>query len=213
MNDSHQKSIPQDSMGRILLMFAWPTAWYTLLIYVIGRQFIPEGGTTPTWVMMSILALGPGLEMIVGLILLRREGYALTIHSLRDRIRWRWPGGWKAWGVAVIVLILGMVFGMLMGPVNKSLASVPGFVPPDWRPAASNPLKEVKGAADVFPDIALEGNYLFLLAYFLIGLIFNIFGEEIYYRAYLLPRMRGVFGKADWVANGILFTLKHAYQR
>lgn len=30
-------------------MFAWPAVWYTLLIYVIGRQFIPEGGKTPTW--------------------------------------------------------------------------------------------------------------------------------------------------------------------
>ena len=40
-----------------------------------------------------------------------------------------------------------------------------------------------------------------------------IFGEEIYYRGYLLPRMRGVFGKWDWVANGSLFMLKHVYQR
>jgi membrane protease YdiL (CAAX protease family) len=25
--------------------------------------------------------------------------------------------------------------------------------------------------------------------------------------------MRGVFGRYDWVANGVLFTLKHVYQR
>ena len=51
------------------------------------------------------------------------------------------------------------------------------------------------------------------LLYIVIGLVFNIFGEEIYYRGYLLPRMRGAFGKWDWVANGVLFTLKHVYQR
>ena len=51
------------------------------------------------------------------------------------------------------------------------------------------------------------------LLYFLIGLVGNIFGEEIYYRGYLLPRMRGAFGRWDWVANGVLFTLKHVYQR
>jgi membrane protease YdiL (CAAX protease family) len=65
----------------------------------------------------------------------------------------------------------------------------------------------------VFPDITLKGNFAFVLLYFIIGLVFNIFGEEIYYRGFLLPRMRGVFGKWDWVANGLLFTLKHVYQR
>ena len=51
------------------------------------------------------------------------------------------------------------------------------------------------------------------MLYIAIGLVFNIFGEEIYYRGYLLSRMRGAFGKWDWVANGVLFTLKHVYQR
>ena len=51
------------------------------------------------------------------------------------------------------------------------------------------------------------------MLYLVIGLVFNIVGEEIYYRGYLLPRMRGAFGKWDWVANGVLSTLKHVYQR
>ena len=162
---------------------------------------------------MAIAVLGTGAELAAGLFLLRREGYRLTVSALRDRIRWRWPQGWKAWGLAGFVFILGMSLSMLMGPVNRWLASVPGFVPPAWWPAASNPTIPVKSAADAFPDVSLEGNFLFVLLYFLIGLIFNIFGEEIYYRGFLLPRMRGVFGKWDWIANGVLFTLKHVYQR
>jgi membrane protease YdiL (CAAX protease family) len=146
-------------------------------------------------------------------VLLRKEGYPLSIAGLRDRIRLRWPKGWKAWTVAVVLLILGMSLSMVMGPVNRSLASVPRFVPPAWWPANSNPNVEVKSAADVFPDVNLVGNYGFVLLYFLIGLVGNIFGEEIYYRGYLLPRMRDAFGRWDWVANGVLFTLKHVYQR
>jgi membrane protease YdiL (CAAX protease family) len=113
----------------------------------------------------------------------------------------------------MVVLFLGMSLSMAMGPVNSRLASVPGFTLPEWWPAAGNPTIEVTGVADVFPDINLTGNYLFVLLYFVIGLVFNIFGEEIYYRGYLLPRMRGAFGRWDWVANGVLFTLKHIYQR
>lgn len=71
----------------------------------------------------------------------------------------------------------------------------------------------MNGATDVFPDDSLEGNFLFVILYFVIGRVFNILGEEIYYRGYLLPCMRCVFGKWDWVANGVLFTLKHMYQR
>jgi membrane protease YdiL (CAAX protease family) len=208
-----QNKIPQYGVGTTILMFAWPAVWYTLLIYVIGRQFIPEGGKTPTWVLLTIMALGSGAELLAGLILLHREGYPLRFGALRDRIRWRWPKGWKAWVLAGIVFILGMSLSMAMGPVNRALASVPGFVPPEWWPAASNPTVQVKSAADAFPDITLKGNFPFVLLYFVIGLVFNIFGEEIYYRGFLLPRMRGVFGKWDWVANGVLFTLKHIYQR
>jgi membrane protease YdiL (CAAX protease family) len=210
--DPDRVEAPQDRLGTILLMFAWPAVLYTLLIYVIGRRFIPEGGTTPTWFLLLVLFLGTGAELVAGLVLLHREGYRISFGALRDRIRLRWPMGWKAWIMAVIVFILGLSLSMAMGPVNRVLASVPGFMPPAWWPAASNPTIQVSGAADVFPDINLTGNYLFVLLYSVIGLV-NVFGEEIYYRGYLLPRMRGVFGKWDWVTNGVFFTVKHIYQR
>jgi membrane protease YdiL (CAAX protease family) len=206
-------AIPQHSLGTILLLFAWPAVWYTLLIYVIGRYFIPPGGTTPTWLRMMIIILGSGAELVAGLVLLRREGYHLTMASLRSRIRLQWPKGWKAWGVAILVLILALVISTAMGPLNRALASVPGFIPPEWWGPASNPTAAVTSAADVFTDINLVGNYGFVVLYFIIGLVFNIFGEETYYRGYLLPRMKGVFGSWSWVANGTLFTLKHVYQR
>ena len=211
--DNTQVPVPQYGIGTILLMFAWPAAWFTLLIYVIGKQFISRGGTTPTWLLLLVIVFGTGAELAIGLVLLHLEGHRLTLSGLRDRIRLRWPKGWKAWVIAAIVFILGMTLSMVMGPVNRALAAVPGFVPPEWWPAAANPLATVKSAAEAFPDINLRNNFFFVSLYLAIGLIFNIFGEELYYRGYLLPRMRGVFGKFDWVANGVLFTLKHVYQR
>jgi membrane protease YdiL (CAAX protease family) len=205
--------VPQFRVGTILLLFAWPAVWYSLLIYVFGRPFIPAGSTTPTWLRLLIMVLGPGAELAAGLFLLRREGYRLTPEALRDRIRLHWPKGWKSWVLAAVVFVLGMGISMAMGPVNRALASVPGFTPPAWWGAAGNPTIQVNGAADMFPDLHLRGNYWFVLLYLVIGLVFNIVGEELYYRGYLLPRMRGVFGQWDWVANGVLFTLKHVYQR
>ena len=47
---------------------------------------------------------------------------------------------------------------------------------------------------------------------FLVMLVFNIFGEEIFFRGVLLPKMEGVFGKWDWVANDVLFGLFHLHE-
>jgi len=42
--------------------------------------------------------------------------------------------------------------------------------------------------------------------------VFNtILGEELLFRGYLLPRMQGVFGRRDWVANGVIFALYHLH--
>jgi membrane protease YdiL (CAAX protease family) len=42
--------------------------------------------------------------------------------------------------------------------------------------------------------------------------VFNILGEEFLFRGVLLPKMGGVFGKWDWVANGVLMGGYHWHQ-
>ena len=42
--------------------------------------------------------------------------------------------------------------------------------------------------------------------------VFNtVLGEELLFRGLLLPRMRGVFGRGDFVANGVLFAIYHLH--
>ena len=36
--------------------------------------------------------------------------------------------------------------------------------------------------------------------------------EELFFRGLLLPRMRKVFGRIDWVVNGAMFGLYHLHQ-
>jgi uncharacterized protein len=31
-----------------------------------------------------------------------------------------------------------------------------------------------------------------------------VLGEELPFRGFLLPRMRGAFGRTDWIVNGVL---------
>ncbi len=52
-----------------------------------------------------------------------------------------------------------------------------------------------------------------LLGLFFVMLVFNTFlGEEFLFRGVLLPKMNGVFGRWDWVINGLLFGLYHVVQ-
>jgi len=39
----------------------------------------------------------------------------------------------------------------------------------------------------------------------------TMLGEELLFRGLLLPRMRGAFGRWDWVANGFLFAAYHMH--
>ena len=210
------KEIPQYNMWMILFMFIWPAALFMFLIHVVMPLFwTPEPGEfLPTWIFLTVAILGNGAELIVALVLLRREGYTLTLRGLRERARLRWPKGWKKWLLAIGVMVLAFALGMLLGPISKTVASIAGFVPPEWWPPISNPNVEITSVEGMFPDVTLAGNWIFFfIMFFVYGGIFNIIGEELYYRSFLLPKMRGVFGRWDWVANGVLFALKHIYQR
>jgi membrane protease YdiL (CAAX protease family) len=52
-----------------------------------------------------------------------------------------------------------------------------------------------------------------LLGLFFVNALFNtVLGEEFLFRGVLLPRMEGVFGKWDWIANGVIFGFYHLHQ-
>ena len=49
-------------------------------------------------------------------------------------------------------------------------------------------------------------------AVIVVGQIFNtVLGEDLLFRGLLLPRMRGVFGRGDFVANGVLFAFYYLH--
>jgi membrane protease YdiL (CAAX protease family) len=59
---------------------------------------------------------------------------------------------------------------------------------------------------------SLEGAWQVLGLFVVLGIFNTVLGEEMLFRGILLPKMRGVFGKRDWVANGVMFGLYHLHQ-
>ena len=58
----------------------------------------------------------------------------------------------------------------------------------------------------------LEGAWQLVVLFVVLGIFNTVLGEELLFRGLLLPRMRGAFGKRDWLANGVLFGLYHLHQ-
>jgi membrane protease YdiL (CAAX protease family) len=57
----------------------------------------------------------------------------------------------------------------------------------------------------------MSGNWIWL-GILMVQFVFNTaLGEELPFRGLLLPRM-GAFGRADWVANGLLFACYHLHE-
>ena len=57
----------------------------------------------------------------------------------------------------------------------------------------------------------LSGNWTWFAVIVVLALFNTVLGEELLFRGLLLPRMRGVFGRADWLANGVLFATYHLH--
>jgi hypothetical protein len=205
-------SIPQFTWSQLAGFFLLPVAWWFILLYGITPLLLPAfsapNGEPNGWVLLFIQILGYLFEFLLAIRIFRKEGYPLRLHALKERIHWRWPRGWKAWVLILVLFVVGFSISQLLQPLSTAIASA--LPPPDWFPASQHPLKEVNSVQDAYPGVVLKGNYLFLLLALFSGTM-NIVGEDLYYRGALIPRLHGVFGRWAWLAGGIIWPLKHIY--
>ena len=124
--------IPQYGLPKILLMYAWPVAWFAFLIYGIGPYFVRADGTYPLWGYNLIGVLGNGAELIVALVIFRREGYRLTLKTLRERINLRLPDKLWKWGACVGAFVVAVGLVLLTVPLEAKIATA--LPPPDSAP-------------------------------------------------------------------------------
>ena len=79
----------------------------------------------------------------------------------------------------------------------------------NWLPGLDEPSY---ANLQVLSDPQFQGQW-WILGLALTSMLFNYFlGEELLFHGVLLPRMAGVFGRWDWVANTVLFGLYHVHK-
>ena len=155
----------------------------------------------------SIMLMG---FVVVAIYLLKKEAHDLGI-TLWTRMCLRKLTGreWMLYlGMAVAGLVLVMLTQKLVAPFMAMLnLTVPDYTPfflnPSIDPLAANP--DV-----VSPGLPLKGAYG-LIPLMVVTLMLNILTEELYFRAWMLPKLNK-YGHWGWIANGVFFALYHTFQ-
>jgi membrane protease YdiL (CAAX protease family) len=179
-----------------------------LLAWVIGPAIIPHTSLHPGLVHWMLMVVGMMWQFVVSLAVLRHELGGLHWPTLKKRLWLNLPRDPKS-GKPRKVLFLWTVPAFLANGLGGYLATRLDTAWSNWLPGLDEP---PYANAHALADPQFQGQW-WILGLALTSMIFNyILGEELFLRGVLLPKMTGVFGRWDWVANSVLFGLYHVHK-
>jgi membrane protease YdiL (CAAX protease family) len=151
--------------------------------------------------LIATLTGGLVWQFLLVAILIRREQGALRWRVVREALWLRAPRsprtgrrGGRLW----LVLVPAVA-------VVAAEQLVPTFAAPQGRDFGAFASSDA-GAA------VLGGSWGWFAVLLVLWVFNTVLGEELLFRGYLLPRMSGVFGRYDWVVNGVLFAAYHLHR-
>ena len=207
----------QYSLAKILGIWAAAAVPMGILGWIVAPALAPDIAENPIGAAatrVGVLTVGLIWQFVLSMIIVYREGGDLRWSTIRRRLWLNKPrdprtgdprGLLWLWVVPLLVLVALLDVGLG--------STLDGF----WVslfPFFAEPPSFALGSILESPAIQaqLVGAWGFLGLY-IVNAVFNTFlGEEFLFRGVLLPKMEGVFGKWDWVANGVLMGIYHLHQ-
>lgn len=207
-NSTTTQSNGQYSLAKILGIWAVIALPLALLNRVVVPLIVPYTNLHPGIVFWWIMILGMAWQFVVSMWIVYREKGNLRWATIRQRFWLNKPrdpktGETKAklfWWLLPAILLTSLLDFGLSDYINAPIAWLfPSWATPQYSDFSALATPEFVGA-------------WWLMGMLLLSLAFNYFlGEEFLFRGVLLPKMEGVFGKWDWVANAVLFGLYHIH--
>jgi len=180
-----------------------------LLAWVVAPAIIPYSPFPPGITYWLLIIAGMAWQFVVSLVIIYRELGTLRWSAIRQRCWLQTPRDPKTdkpnpklyWWLVVPLLYNALVGLVLMGYLDAPMA----WLFPALKAPAYTDMSQLASPA-------FKGQW-WLLGIALLSFVFNYFlGEEFLWHGILLPKMRGVFGKYDWVANAVLFGFYHLHK-
>jgi uncharacterized protein len=200
-NDERYAAVRQYSLAEILAVWAAAAIPMGVLAWVIAPWLRDQLGGDEPLAQALLICLTAGLiwQFVLVLILIRHELGGLQWPRVRDALWLRAPrdpktgrvGGRVWWWVLPFIVLFAL----------EGFLTIPG--------------PSVRDFADFLDSDRGEDFFRGAWGWFAVVVALAIFntavGEELLFRGLLLPRMRGIFGRGDFVANGVVFAVYHLH--
>ncbi len=141
------------------------------------------------------------------LIAYRAEGNPARWSAFVERYRLRRPGGGDLLWALGTLAAMGLSAAAL-GFSARWLGSLPAFAPHPVFPRELTPEALSGLVPGAFMGMGLKGAW-WVLGVYALGWAFNILGEELWYRGFLLPRQEQSHARLAWLVNGLCFWVLH----
>ncbi len=191
-----------------ILFFGIPSIILSFSIYYVMQKLHQNG--VDNFINFYVTMVAPlALMLVAALIAYRIEGNTFNWLSFSTRFRLKRMTN-KDW---IYSLLLFMAMGLIYGTLSftsKWLIQFKLFAPPDFLLPSLDPRLEQKFLINTFLGVPLKGQWWIVVTYF-IFLLFNIIGEELWWRGYILPRQELAFHKWTWIVHGVLWSLFHVF--
>lgn len=196
----------QYSFKKIIAIWLCSALPMAVLALVVTPFIIPRVNLHPGIVYWIAMIAGMIWQFLLSLILLKKEGYTLRWPEIKSRLRFTMPENPKTGKKQARIFLWVLPFIALSGSLQ--MIKIPDIETILFPFIKNLPQYDLGDLAS--PEF--KGAW-WIMGILLISMLFNyILGEEFLYRGVLLPKMKGVFGKWDWFANGILFGLYHLHK-
>jgi membrane protease YdiL (CAAX protease family) len=194
--------IPQLRRRGVLAVWAAAAVPMGLLAWVVAPLVADHLAGPAPLARALIVCLTAGLvwQFVLVAVLVRREQGTLRWAVVREALWLRAPRNPRT-GHRGGLLWLVLIPAAALFAAEQFLPALPLPVARDFGAFLSSDT----GAA------VLGGSWGWFAVLVVLWLFNTVLGEELLFRGYLVPRMAGVFGRYDWLVNGLLFSAYHVH--
>ncbi len=199
------------SFGASLILFAVPTV-VIFFAFQVGLPMMEAAGLSQLQGFIVVMTVPMALLFTAAIVgYAKVEGRPLTWAAFSERMRF--PRlTWKTLGRALLVFFVSAVAASIFGAITLRLIEA-GLIPlPKDLPLLLDPFAKIDLAAlDTLAGGSIAGRWDLVVGY-AVAVFFNIVGEELWWRGFILPRQEITHGRSTWLVHGILWTLMHAFK-
>lgn len=210
MTDSHANNDDQYSLRKILAIWAVVAIPMPILAFWIAPAVAARTTINPLLLIWYLMIAGMIWQFVVSVWLLYQDLNSFTWSAICERIWLKQPSDPKTgktslklfwWLIPAFMFYAAIELTPVVDVIGRLILI---------------PLPMLESLPDLDLSDLMQEEFVgawWLMGVAVISCVFNyLLGEELLFRGVLLPKMHGVFGKWDWVANSALFALYHMHR-